>query len=149
MIYNITDLIEDDYEVVKFKKKDKEFEIKIRGISAYDIAEMWKEESLRDVLKHLFNELDKKDSETIYDSLIGRAPELISVFIAICDYDKQATPEIVKRMPVSAQIQCFSSALNQTFHMEEQDKIEENLKKLVAEALLLMNLFVKEEKKNA
>lgn len=147
-IYNINDLIEDDFEVVKFKKKDKEYQIRIRGISAYDIAQMWKEKSLRDILAHLFNDLDTTDSDAIYNDLLTRAPELISIFIAICDYDGNATPEFIKKMPVSAQLECFSLILNLTFNSDEQEKIEQNLKKLITEVQMLMTLFVKEEKNN-
>lgn len=146
MINNINDLIEDDFQIVKFKKRNKDYQIKIRGISAYDIALMYKEESLRDIITFLFNDLDTKDSESIYNSLLVKAPELIAVIIAICDYDELATPELVKKMPVSAQIECFNYILNLTFGTEEQDKIEENLKKLIAETSALMKIFVKNAK---
>lgn len=145
MIYDITDLIEDDYEVVEFEKNNKKYAIKIRGITAYDIAEMWKEKSLREIIRHMFSDLDKTDSNSIYEDLLGRAPELIQVFVAICDYDKKATPEFVKRMPTSAQIKCFDTAINLTFNMKEQEQIETELKKLIADTLALMRIFAKEE----
>lgn len=148
MIYDITDLIEDDYEVVKFTKNKKEYEIKIRGINAYDIAEMWKEKALRDIIRHMFTDIDKTDSKAIYDDLLGRAPELIEIFIAICDYDKKATPELVRRMPTSTKIKCFDLILNLTFNMKEQESIEHEIKKLIADTLVLMKIFAKEESKN-
>lgn len=155
MIHNLSDMIDDGYEVVRFSKTNRktketmDFEIKIRGLTAYDIAEMWQENAMRDIVVYIFNDLDLSSAENVYHGLVAKAPMLITTFIAICDYDKQATPDIIKLMPVSAQIECFNHILNLTFHTDsdETEKVVEQVKKLINEASLLMKLFSKEENK--
>lgn len=144
-MHNISELIEDDYKEVKFKKRGKDYSIRIRGITAYDLAVMWKESVLRDVLVYLFDNIKLTDSETIYHHLISKAPLLITTCISVCDYDNIATLETAKRMPMSAQLECFNAIIGLTFNKEENDKIGEELKKLIADAQQLMILFLKKE----